>query len=501
MDEKVLEQNQEMEIDLQRLFHALLKKAWLIGIVSVLCAAIFLVGTVAFITPKYQSSIMIYVNNRPGTTDGLSSSDITASRNLVKSYLVILDTKETLQQVADKSGLGYTYKEIRNMISAEAVDSTEIIEITVTHENPEEAALIANTLADILPDQITSIIDGTSPKIVETAEVATHHSSPSKTKNTILGFLVGFFAVAVFVVLHEIFDVTIRSEEDITSRTKLPVLAAVPDMNIGGKGSGSVSRKAGDKNIPKKQIVGSELSFAAAEAYKLLRTKIQFSFADEGNCRTIGVSSAMVSEGKSLTAVNLAYSMSQLGKRVLLIDCDLRRPSISEKIPVKATPGLSDYLSGQVRGDNLVQPCGLKDDICAFHVISAGSIPPNPMELLSSNKMERMLETLRENYDYIILDLPPVGEVGDALVTAKMTDGVLMVVRQGYCNRLALADTIRQFEFVESRILGIVINRTDDEANGYSRKYYKKYGYYKGYSRGYYRSYNSSDVAGRKTRG
>lgn len=499
MEEKVLEKNQEVEIDLKRLFGALMKKAWLIAIVSVLCAVISLVGTVMFITPQYRSSIMFYVNNSAGATDGLSSSDITASRNLVKSYLVILDTKETLQQVVDRTGLDYTYKQIQSMISADAVDSTEIIKITVTTEDPEEAALIANALAEIVPNQITSIIEGTSARIVETAEVATHPSSPSKTKNTIIGFLVGFVFIAGAIVLHELFDITIRTEEDISSQTSLPVLASVPDMDIGGKGSPAAVRKPGEKMLPQSQNVGGNLSFAAAEAYKLLRTKLQFSFVDSASCRIIGVSSAMVSEGKSLTSVNLAYSLSQLGKRVLLMDCDLRRPSIVEKLPVKSTPGLSDYLSGQVRGDNLIQPCGLKNDICAFHVISAGSIPPNPMELLSSNKMERMLDTLKENYDYIIMDLPPVGEVGDALATAKMTNGVLLVVRQGYCNRLALRDAIRQFEFVESRLLGIVINRSNDDSNGYSKKYYKKYGY--GYRKGYYRSYGNTPAADRKTKG
>ena len=135
-----------------------------------------------------------------------------------------------------------------------------------------------------------------------------------------------------------------------------------------------------------------------------------------------------------------------------------------------------------IRCDVLEEPliseklCGLTENERAFHVISAGRNPPNPMELLSSTRMEQMLALLRRNYDYIILDLPPVGEVGDALAVAKMTDGMLRVVRQNYCNRLALGAAIRQFAFVDSRILGIVYNCTDEGGNGYSRKYYKKYG-------------------------
>ena len=190
-----------------------------------------------------------------------------------------------------------------------------------------------------------------------------------------------------------------------------------------------------------------------------------------------------------MSAVNLAYTTSQLGKRVLLIDCDMRRPSLADKLPINKQPGLSDYLTGQINAENLLQYCGIKDDAQAFHVISSGRTPPNPMELLSSARMERMLMRLKESYDYIILDLPPVGEVGDAMAAAKLTDGMLVVVRQDYCNRLALNSAVRQFEFVDAKILGVVFNCVSEEGRGYYqkyyRRYYRKYGYRYGYRRGY----------------
>lgn len=224
------------------------------------------------------------------------------------------------------------------------------------------------------------------------------------------------------------------------------------------------------------ELVGGNISFAAAEAYKLLRTKLLFSFADaEDDCRVIGVSSALTGEGKSLSAVNLAYSASQLGKRVLLVDCDMRRPSLAEKLPIHKTPGLSDFLSGQIQADNLLQMCGIKDDERAFHAISAGNTPPNPMELLSSRRMQKMMDLLRQRYDYIILDLPPVGEVGDALAVAKLTDGMLLVVRQNYCDRIALNSAIRQFEFVDAKILGVVFNCITEDGGRYGKPYYHRY--------------------------
>ena len=492
MEEKTIEKNDDLSFDLQRIIDALLSKAWLITIVAVLCAAMTLVGTIFLVTPKYDSAVMFYVNNSSlsmGDIDlDISSADITASRSLVDSYIVILNTRETLNDVIDYAGVNRSYGAVRSMISASAVDSTEIFKVVVRSESPTEAEQIASAIAYILPKRIDSIINGTSAKIVDSAIVPTSPSSPNYTTNTIIGFLVGALAVCAIIILREIFDVTIRSEEDLVKAMgSNMVLTAVPNMNTSGKSSGyyyNSYRKpyATDKNSGGDAVlIGSGINFAASEAYKLLRTKLQFSFADDNKCHVIGVSSALAGEGKSLTAVNLSYSLSQLGKRVLLIDCDMRCPSVADKLGIPKAPGLSEYLSSQATEDKLIQYCGIKDDERAFHVIVAGRVPPNPMELLSSKRMEKALEKLRQSYDYLILDLPPVAEVGDALTTTTMADGMLLVVRQNYCNRLALSATLHQFESIGGKILGIVFNYTsnDNATYGYKKylhRYYKKYG-------------------------
>jgi capsular exopolysaccharide synthesis family protein len=283
------------------------------------------------------------------------------------------------------------------------------------------------------------------------------------------------------IVLRLLFDTTIRVEDDIVTSSRLPVLASVPDMETPSKGghyygygnrTNQNSRPVGGK---RSVLIGGGISFSAAEAYKLLRTKLQFSFADDNTSRVIGVSSALTGEGKSVSAVNLAYSLSQLDKKVLLIGCDMRRPSLSTKLPIIKVPGLSNYLSGLSHLEELFQPCGIEGEENAFTVVAAGRNPPNPVELLSSARMEKMMDRLRQTYDYIILDLPPVGEVSDALAVAKLTDGILLVVRHNYCNRSVLNSTVRQFEFVGARILGIVSNCASENMGSYGKKYYKKY--------------------------
>ena len=508
MEEKKKQTGESIEIDLQRVFSAIWSKAWLLAIVSVLCAVLAFVGTFYFITPQYESSAMFYVNNNSismgDTSLSISSSDLVASRNLVNTYSVILRTRETINMVIDYAGVDRTYSEVKDMITAAAVDETEIFCVTVTSPDPQEAKQIADAIAYILPSRIKTIIKGSYGEVVDNAVIASSPSSPSYTKNTILGFVLGLLLTVAVIVLKEIFDITIRTEEDIEQSCRRPILAAVPDMTASSKGSyyygygnkrKSYAIAGGKTDEP--VLVGAGMSFAASEAYKLLRTKLQFSFSEESDSRVIGVSSAMTCEGKSLSAINVAYMLAQLNKKVVLIDCDMRRPSIAAKLSIEKTPGLSSYLSAQSHMETLIQKCGIKGEEDVFDVVVAGRNPPNPIELLSSDRMGRMLTKLREQYDYIILDLPPVGEVSDALAVAKLTDGMLLVVRQHYCNRLALSDTVRQFEFVGAKILGIVYNCADEHGKNYGKGYYRRG--YRSYGRRYEGNYLAAEKAARRT--
>ena len=489
MNENKMVKDEEIEINLQRIFNTIWDRLWVVILVGILGAAIAFGATRLFVTPMYQSSAMFYVNNSSlsvgDTSFSISSSDITASKSLVESYIVILNTRETLNDVIDYAGVQYSYKDLRDMISAESVQETEIFRVTVTGPNPEEADDIADAIAYILPNRISDIIEGTSAKIVDSAVVSSVPSSPSYPKNIAIGCLLGILLTIAVIVLRDVFDITIREEADISRGCSYPILAAVPNMTTESKGGYYYSAYGGKQSKKTHKIrsnakddtvfVGKKISFIASEAYKLLRTKLQFSFTDDRNCRVIGISSALAGEGKSLTSVNLAYTLSQLDKRVLLVDCDMRKPSLNAKLPIKKIPGLSGVLSGQADWRDLLQPCGIDGEEESFAVIAAGRNPPNPVELLSSAKMAKVLAQMREVFDYIILDLPPVTEVSDAMAVAKETDGMLLVVRQDYCNHVALSGAVREFEFVNAKILGVVYNCTVDQIAGYGKKYYKRY--------------------------
>ena len=239
MDEREKIQHDEIEIDIGRIFHSVMERIWRVIIVSVLCAAMVFGYTYYCVTPQYQSSAMFYVNNNSFSVGdaalSITSGDLVTSRGLVDSYIVILKTRETLNEVIDYAGVDLTYGEVSGMITAAAVTETEIFRVTVTNPDPQEAEKIANAIAYILPKRIGNIIDGTSAKIVDSAVVPAGPSSPSYTKNGVIGFLIGFLLCAGSIALKEIFDTTIRSEEDIEQVCAHPVLSAVPNMQGCGK--------------------------------------------------------------------------------------------------------------------------------------------------------------------------------------------------------------------------------------------------------------------------
>ena len=240
--------------------------------------------------------------------------------------------------------------------------------------------------------------------------------------------------------------------------------------------------KIGKREVPmtrsqQRKLLGDHLSFAAAEAYKLLRTNLMFALPDSGGCRVVGVTSALQGEGKSTTSMNTAYTIAETGQRVLLIEADMRLPNVARCLGLRPNLGLSDLLAGLCTLNDVVQPSGMLDNL---RIIAAGSIPPNPMELLGSDQMGRLLDILRQFYDFIIFDLPPVNVVADGLVISRLVQGMIMVVRQDYGDRRAIADAVRRLQYLDVKILGFVMTYSQTGKKSYG---YRKYGYGYGYGK------------------
>jgi capsular exopolysaccharide synthesis family protein len=222
---------------------------------------------------------------------------------------------------------------------------------------------------------------------------------------------------------------------------------------------------SGIKHGKKMARIGDELSFASKEAYNLLRTNLSFAFPDKDGGKVIGVSSACPHEGKTTTAINLAYSLADAGNKVLLLDGDMRRPSICFTLGVDMTPGLSNKLA---KNEAVKVHEGVLQG--KLDAITSGDIPPNPSELIGSQKMKKFLDDCLEKYDYVIVDLPPVLSVADTLAISKYIDGVVIVVRHDNAKRRDVVETIRQLEFANAKVVGFVYNKIESRT---ARSYYK----------------------------
>lgn len=240
----------------------------------------------------------------------------------------------------------------------------------------------------------------------------------------------------------------------------------------------------------RRMLLGPNSSFYIQEAYNTLRTNIRFAIPGDG-CKRLCLTSGLASEGKSTTILNLAISFAETGSKVLLIDGDMRRPSLARLLIEKVSPGLSNILAGLSDVDEAIR----KDIRPHLDVIFAGEIPPNPLELLGNPRMKALIDEMSKRYDYILVDTPPVSIVSDACEVANVTDGVLFLVRQNSTEKDAVIRGVKQLELSNSRLLGFVMNGIMDEG-GKSYKYRYRYRYrYK------YRSKYAYVASGKKNSG
>ena len=229
----------EYELDLVHILKTMWRKMWLIAICAILAAAIGFSYAAFFITPTYSSAAMMYVNSKSISLGGVGSvsvSELTAAQNLVKTYITILKTRTTLEQVAQKVAetnptRDYTWSQLMGMISAGSVNDTEVFRVTVTAEDPNDAAKIVNAIAEVLPERVAEIIQGSSMKIVDGGMVNTAKVAPNVRSYTLMGFFIGCLLACAAIVVYALFDDTIRGEDYIVRRYDYPILARVPDLD------------------------------------------------------------------------------------------------------------------------------------------------------------------------------------------------------------------------------------------------------------------------------
>lgn len=437
------------EINLKELLNYFKSK---IGLIVLVLFCVITVGnsfTILTRVPMYQSTTKIVL-----VSENVNQSDQALNRNLVGTYSEIIKSRTVLSNVINNLGIDESVAELSSNITVTSVTNTEVIIITVANDNSEDAKLIADETAEVFMKEIQKIYKLNNVSVIDKAQESTEPFNVNYIKDNLiyiaLGLILGF-GIA-FVMYY--FDTTIKTSNEIEDKLGENVLGTVP------KEESAVDLVI---NVNPKSIF--------SEAIKSIRTNLAFSSIDK-DIKVILNTSPEASDGKSFISANLAVAYAQTDKRVLIIDCDLRRGRQHEVFEVmNPTSGgysnlILNYGEGIVIGDYVS-----RTNVKGVDIIPTGPTPPNPVELLSSDNNRRLLNRLKRLYDVIILDCPPVLGLSDAMVLTQFSDVNLVVVSAKKTKIENLEKTKKQFEQVKAEIAGVILNKAETTHN-------EQYGYY-----------------------
>jgi capsular exopolysaccharide synthesis family protein len=321
-----------------------------------------------------------------------------------------------------------------------------ILDVRVGSTDPDLAADVANAVSDSLIEAVDQVApeasDGATTVTARTIEPATpavFQTSPNKQQDAVLGALIGFLLSSVAVVLMSVLDTRVRSEAALKDITELPVLGAIEQT----------PPSADPRPIAIRQPNGS-----AAEAFRQVRSGLRFASASH-ETRSLAVTSSLPSEGKTWLSANLAYVIAETGRRVLLVDADLRKPRVAESFGIVGSVGLTTVLIDAIPLRSAIQSWPRS----SLEILPSGAVPPNPAELLASERMKELIAELVGEYELVVIDTAPVQVVADATMIAQQVDSILIVADTTRVRRAQLSATIAALERTDAHISGVVLNR------------------------------------------
>ena len=412
--------------------------------------------------PLYTTytTIILTKSNETQTGTTITQNDILLNQKLVETYSKIIKSKLVLEQVISETGVTYTAEELSENVSVEAYENTEMLKISVTDQDPELAANIANSIAQVFSGEIAKIYQINNISVVDVAVTPEEVSNNTLKRDLLIAVFIGIFGTigVVFVVYY--FDDTVKLTDNLEEEIGMPVVAKVFKSDVGSKNNRKVELLA--QKYPKSVV---------SESIKTLRTNLQFSSVDE-DIKTILITSSIPGEGKSFISANLAISFAQTDKRVLIVDCDMRKGRQHRIFKLSNSKGLSNLLIDDMT--NLKDYIN-KTSVPGVHVITRGTVPPNPSELLNSKKNADLLRVLKAKYDVIIYDGVPCNGLPDSIIMSKLVDKVLIVSSDSMTPKSVLESTKKQLESVNAPVAGDVLNNVNRKNSTYG-KYYGYYG-------------------------
>ncbi|GEB46102.1 chromosome partitioning protein [Microbacterium testaceum] len=442
----------------------LLRKNWLMIValttVGLAAATVFTLTRV----PAYESSSTVFVSTQGGGTTAELQQGSSFTQARINTYVGLVGTPAVLDPVISDLGLRTTADRLAEDVKASAALNSTLITIAVTDSDPITASDIANavaaSLSTVVPALEPAVDGGASPvrlSRVTDAQPATSPTSPKVALNLALGVLAGLVVGVGASVLRTALDNRVRTPRDAEQVTHAPAIGAI-----------AYDTKAKERPL----IVHADPLSPRAESFRALRTNLQF--LDMGGRSSFVVTSSIPSEGKSTTTINLAIALADAGKRVALLDTDLRKPKVAEYLSIEGGAGLTDVLIGRTKVNEVMLPWGGR----SLYVLPAGKIPPNPSELLGSQQMTVLLEMLERDFDVVLCDAPPLLPVTDAAILARATSGALMVVAAGKTTKHQLTGATEALNTVGAKLAGFIMSMVPTRGPD---SYYSGYGYGYGY--------------------
>ncbi|UNK70152.1 polysaccharide biosynthesis tyrosine autokinase [Microbacterium sp. H1-D42] len=446
-----------------------LKRHWLGIVLMTLLGLAAGFGWAAVQTPVYRADASGVVTVKSAAEEGMQlspGSNDSISKSQVPTFLEMATWRNVAEKAAEALGLDVAPEQLVQRVTVENPVGTPILKITAEGSTPEAARDLAEAWVNGLTDTIEERADESAPEMgtitVELAESAALPSAPAfpdKRMALLVGGVLGLGMGIAFALVRAVSDRRVRARDDVESRLGVAVVGTLPLAD---------EVQDGQRLLIDDQS-GTKSSYAMREALRVLRTNLQFMDVDNPP-RIILVSSAVPGEGKSTVAANLAATLAANGVPVVLVDGDLRRPTVAKTTGASATSGLTDVLAGRA---NLVDVLQSSPHVPSLAVLVAGTIPPNPSEVLGSAKMKAIVDELAEHAT-VIIDAPPLLAVTDGAVLAHQADGVLIVVSVGKTTYDLVEKAKEALHKVHGRVLGVVLNRaplTGSESSVYTYEY------------------------------
>ncbi|UMG91135.1 polysaccharide biosynthesis tyrosine autokinase [Nocardioides sp. TF02-7] len=441
-------------------FLQILRRRWRSVVALPVLALLVAGGITYFMDAEYESKSRVWL-----TVDTREAADAYTAAFIVQqraaSYASAAKSSGLAEEVIGRLDLeDLTPEELADRISADVEEGTTFIEITVRDGNARTAQTINDVVTTTFIDYVTELetpsgAGGASqidPKVTDAPTYNPDKVSPRTVLNLVVGGIIGLLLGVALAIARDLLDRTIHTVDDVAKFTEAPVLASI----------------GYDPAMKKSPLISDLGGFAArTEAFRVLRTNLQFIDLDN-HPKVLVVTSATPTEGKTMTATNLAIALAQTGRKTLVVDADLRRPRVASTLGLDPAVGLTTALIGKAEISDAIQvhePSGL-------HVLASGAKPPNPTEILQARVTKDVIARLRQSYDMVVIDAPPLLPVADAAVLASIADGTLLVARHNKTTTDQASDAVSRLQQVGARLLGVVVNMVSKRAVGSYYYYY-----------------------------